>query len=232
MRVLRVRRGLRQEDVAIAADVSQSLISDIERGRLSGVTVGTLRRVFAAVDAGFDGHVLWRGAALDRLLDHDHSRLVGLGADRLGRDGWDGVVVEATYNVFGERGSIDLLGGMAARRAVVVEEIKTSLVSIEGTTRKLDEKVRLVRDGLAEERFGWRPSIVGRILVLPDTSTARRQVASHDRVLGIALPARGGEVRRWLRSPNGDMAGILFVTDRTIERRQPAAAIQRVRRAK
>ena len=228
MRVLRIRRGLRQEDVAIAAGVAQSLISEIESGRLARVQIGTLRRVFAAVDAGFEGHVSWRGPALDRLLDEDHARLVGRRADRLQRDGWE-VIIEATYSVFGERGSIDVLGGMVARRAVVVEEIKSSLVSVEGTTRKLDEKVRLARDGLAEQRFGWRPSVVGRILILPDTSTARRQVARHAAALGVALPMRGSDVRCWLRAPVGDMAGILFVSDVDHERRQPMAAIQRVR---
>lgn len=63
LRVLRVRRGLRQTDVAIAAGVSQSVVSDIERGRISGMSLGTIRRAFAAVDAGFEGDVLWRRPA-------------------------------------------------------------------------------------------------------------------------------------------------------------------------
>ena len=37
--------------------------------------MATLRRVFAAVDAGFEAQVLWRGAGLDRLVDADHARL-------------------------------------------------------------------------------------------------------------------------------------------------------------
>lgn len=118
LRVLRHRRELRQSDVAIAANVSQSLVSDIERGRLTGVTHGALRRVFAAVDAGYEGTVLWRGPGLDRLLDADHASLVGVAAERLTRLGWN-AIVEATYAVYREQGSIDVLGAMESRRAVV-----------------------------------------------------------------------------------------------------------------
>ncbi|HET8784573.1 MAG TPA: helix-turn-helix transcriptional regulator [Candidatus Limnocylindrales bacterium] len=209
--VLRKRRQLRQADVAVAAGVSQSVISEIESGRLSGVTLGTMRRVFAAVDAGFEARVLWRGPALDRLVDTDHARLVGFAAERLRRYRWEPVLLETTYSIYGERGSIDLLGAMEERRAVVVEEVKTSLASIEATLRKLDEKARLVRDRLGRERFGWQPRSVGRILLLPDDTSARRAVARHAATLDLALPTRGVDVRRWLREPVGDLAGIVFI---------------------
>ncbi len=225
--MLRRGRGLRQADVAIAAGVSQSVVSDIERGRLPGVTLGTLRRVFGAVDAGFEGAVLWRGHGLERALDADHAQLVGLASERLRRDGWE-AMLEASYSVYGERGSIDVLGGLNDRRAVVIEEVKTSLVSIDATLRKLDEKARLVRDGLCRERFGWDPSCVGRVLVLPDTTTARRAVARETRTLGIALPMRGGDVRSWLRRPDGDLAGVLFLP--VGARMVPAAARRRIHR--
>jgi transcriptional regulator with XRE-family HTH domain len=210
LRVLRRRRRSRQTDVAVAAGVSQSLVSDIECGRLAGVTLGTLRRVFAAVDAGFEGSVLWRGPGLDCLLDADHSTMVGISGERLGRDGWERPL-EVSYSVFGERGSIDVLGAKREKRAVIVEEVKTSLVSVEATIRKLDEKARLVRERLCRERFGWDPRWVGRIVVLPDTTSARRAVARHASVLDVALAERGRDVRRWLREPEGDLAGILFV---------------------
>ena len=212
LRVLRKRRQLRQSDVAVAAGVSQSLISDIEAGRLAGVTIGTLRRVFAAVDAGFEAQVLWRGAGLDRLVDADHARLADIAADRLRRYRWDPVLVETTYSIYGERGSIDVFGGRRERGAAVVEEIKTSLSSIEATLRKLDEKARLVRDRLARERFGWQPRFVGRILVLPDDTSARRAVARYASTLELALPARGADVRQWLKQPAGDIGGIVFIS--------------------
>jgi transcriptional regulator with XRE-family HTH domain len=210
LRVLRRRRHLRQADVAIAAGVSQSLISDIESGRVSGVTFATLRRVFAAVDAGFEGSVMWRGPALDRLMDADHARLVGIAADRLRRHRWEPIRIEASYSVYGERGSIDLLAGKTDAKAVVIEEVKTSLASIEATLRKLDEKTRLVRDGLCQTLLGFEPRCVGGLLLLPDDTTARRAVVRHAAVLDVALPARGADVRRWLRDPRMDLAGILF----------------------
>ncbi len=228
LRVLRRRQNLRQVDVAIAAGVSQSLVSEIEAGRLSGVTLGTLRRVFAGVDAGFEGDVRWRGPALDRLLDADHGQLVGLSAERLQRYRWAPIEVEASYSEYGERGSIDVLAAMADLRAVVVEEVKTSLVSLDATLRKLDEKVRLVTERLCRKRFGWSPRSVGRILILPDDTTARRAVARHAATLDLALPARGTEVRRWLRRPEGNIAGILFVA--MGPRAVPDAARQRVHR--
>lgn len=108
--------NLRQEDVAVAARVPQALVSNIEAGRLTGITSGTLRRVFAAVDARFEGTVLWRGPGLDRLLDADHSRLVGAGAERLRAPRWDQVLIEVSYSVFGERGSLMRRGLVSAAR--------------------------------------------------------------------------------------------------------------------
>src|SRR4029079_15238453 len=81
LRALRQRRGMRQSEVAAAAGVAQSTISEIESGRLRSVPLGTLRRVFAAVDAGFEATVLWRGAGLDRLIDARHASLVGARRD-------------------------------------------------------------------------------------------------------------------------------------------------------
>jgi transcriptional regulator with XRE-family HTH domain len=214
LRALRLRAGLRQADVADRAGVSQSLISAIEAGRCSSVTLDTLRRVFRCVGAGFDGQVLWRGPALDRLVDARHAALVGSATTRLQRSGWQ-VLPEVSYSEYGERGSIDILGWRVEERAVVVEEIKSDLTRTEETLRKLDEKARLVGAKVAGDRLGWRPRVVGRVLVLPDTDRARRQVRAQAIVFDAALPARGPEVRAWLRDPAGPMAGILFVADIT-----------------
>jgi len=185
--------------------------------------------MFAAVDAGFEGQVPWRGSGVDRLLDADHARLTGIAACRLIQDGWR-TVLAATNSVYGERGSVDVLAGRQERRVALVEEVKTSLASIEATLRKLDEKVRLVGERLCKDQFGWSPTIVARLLVLPDTTTARRHVAMHESVLGIALPARGPEVRGWLHQPEGGLAGILFLP--VGSRSTPGAAPQRVHGAR
>lgn len=212
LRVLRQRRGLRQSEIAVAAGVSQSTISDVESGHLAGLPIATIRRIFAAVDAGFEGAVLWRGAGLDRLLDARHAALVAASVRRLRRHGWE-ARVETSYSIYGERGSIDVMGGFVRVGAALVEEIKSELASLEETIRKLDEKVRLVRKEIARDEFGWQPELVGRLLVLPDSTTARRRAATLDAVLGVAFPDRGSTVRRWLREPAGALSGILFQPD-------------------
>jgi transcriptional regulator with XRE-family HTH domain len=210
--VLRRRRGLRQADVAALAGASQSAISKAERGHIATFPLGTLRRYFATVDAGFLGSVIWRGGALDRLLDERHAAIVGLTAQRLKARGWE-VVVEATYAVYGERGSIDILAAHARARTVLVVEVKTELTSLEQLGRKVDEKVRLARQRLCRDRFGWAPTYAGRLLVLPDLDSRRRAVDRHGAVLDVGFPARGPEVRTWLRRPSGDLGGVLFVAD-------------------
>lgn len=212
LRILRQRRGFRQSEIAAAAGVSQSTVSDIECGRLAGLPRAALRRIFAAVDAGFEGMVHWRGAGLDRLFDARHAPLVAASVSRLVPHGWD-TRVEASYSIYGERGSIDVLGGLVRLRAVLVEEIKSELANLEETIRKLDEKVRLVREEIGREQFGWQPALVGRLLVLPDSTTARRRVATLEPVLRVAFPDRGADVRQWLREPSGPLSGILFQPD-------------------
>lgn len=212
LRALRLRAGLRQADVAERAGVSQSMVSAIENGRSRTVTLEALRRVFQAVGAGFEGDVRWRGPAIDRLVDARHAALVTAATTRLSRLGWD-VRPEVSYSEYGERGSIDLLGSRVDVRAVVVEEIKSDVTRVEETMRKLDEKARLISGKVGEDRLGWKPLLVAKLLVLPDTDRARRQVEAHKVLFDAALPAHGPEVRAWLRHPIGPMAGILFVAD-------------------
>jgi transcriptional regulator with XRE-family HTH domain len=179
LRALRRRRGLRQIDVAKRAGVSQATVSTAENGHIRTLSLGTVRRLFEAVDAGFEGLVLWRGGAIDRLLDERHAVLVGASVARLSRLGWR-VIVEASYSIYGERGSIDVLAGHDATRSVFVAEVKSELVSVEEVGRKTDEKLRLARRNLGRERFGWTPVAAARVLVLPDSDTARRSVpATH-----------------------------------------------------
>lgn len=123
------------------------------------------------------------------------------------------VAIEVTYSEFGERGSVDVLGARRDPLTMVVVEVKSELTAIEATLRKLDEKVRIVRQSLGRERFGFRARFVARLLVLPSNDTARRRVARSSDVLGVVFPDRGGRVRTWLRAPAGDLAGILFVAN-------------------
>ncbi|MBI3748429.1 MAG: helix-turn-helix transcriptional regulator [Chloroflexi bacterium] len=207
LRALRRRRRWTQSRLAVRVGLSQQAISLIERGHGSTLAVRTLREVFAALDARWEPVVSWRGGALDRLLDEDHSRLVAAVARSLNGWGWE-VAVEVTYASFGERGSIDVLAARASVGAVVSVEVKSELASIEATLRKIDEKDRLVRRFICRDRFGFRPAAIGRVLVLPATDTARRRIRASAPVLDVVLPARGQRVREWLAEPESDLSGI------------------------
>jgi len=212
LRALRRRRGWTQTELGERCGLSQQAISLIERGHGSRLAGSTARRAFAAVDARWEPVVSWRGGDLDRLLDDEHARLVGEVVRRLTDLEWD-VAVEVTYNEFGERGSVDVLGAHAERLAIVVVEVKSDLTVMDATVRKVDEKERIVRETLGRRRFGFMPRVVARLLVLPSSETARRRVRSSSSILDAAFPARGAAVRNWLRDPIGDLAGILFVSD-------------------
>ena len=207
-RALRHRLAWRQSDVARRARVSQTRVSRVERGRVDGLSVGTLRRILAALDAELVLIVRWRGGELDRLLDEGHAALVGAMASLLEARGWE-MRIEASYSVYGERGSIDLLGWHPAMRTLLVVEVKTEITSVEETVRRHDVKCRLAAR-LAAERYGWRAVRVARLLVLPDTTTARRRVARHDAVLSRVYPLRAQRIRAWMGRPESAAGALLF----------------------
>lgn len=210
LRALRRKRGWRQADLAARCGLSQTEISALERGAVSRARISTVRAAFAALEARIDVTASWRGAEMERLLDEDHAGLVRLTAQRLEAAGWS-VALEVTYNEFGDRGSMDVLGLDPGRRACLVVEVKTAIASTEAIGRKLDEKMR-VAPVVVGRRWGWRPTSVGSVLVLPETMRLRRQV-ERDGALRRMLPASRAEVRAWLRQPQGAVAGILFLSD-------------------
>jgi transcriptional regulator with XRE-family HTH domain len=212
LRALRRRAGLTQQELGRRCGLSQQAISLIERGHGSRLSGATIRRVFAVLDARWEPTVSWRGGDLDRLVDAEHARLVEVVVRRLLALHWD-VRVEVTYSEFGERGSIDVLAARRGLSAVVHVEVKSDLTVLEATLRKADEKDRIVRRSLARERFGFTPKTVGRLLVMPSSDTARRRLRSWDATLDAAFPARGSEVRAWLRDPVGDLGGVLLIAD-------------------
>jgi transcriptional regulator with XRE-family HTH domain len=75
IRVVRVRRGWRQLDVATKARVSQITVSRIERGHFESLSLDRLRDVAMTLDIRVDLVARYRGGDLDRLLNAGHSRL-------------------------------------------------------------------------------------------------------------------------------------------------------------
>lgn len=212
IRALRRRRGWRQVDLAAEAEISQSEISRIERGHLDMLSVRAIRKILAALDARGEIDVRWRGGELDWLVDERHARLGSLSGAEVQRCGPWTVMPEVTFRRLGERGSIDLLAANEAERAAMIQELKTELTSYEEMQRRLDVKIR-VGASVVQERLGWRPRHLAVVLVLADTSSNRDRARRVAPLLRAALPAGNVEIRRWLRSPSGDLRGVWFLRD-------------------
>jgi transcriptional regulator with XRE-family HTH domain len=220
IRALRIRKGWRQEDLATRGSVSRQLISKIETGQLDGIQIGTVRRLADVLGATFDLQFRWQGEGLDRLLDAAHAGLVEEIVVRLDRLGWE-TVVEASFSIAGERGSIDVFALHRPTATVLVVEVKSVVPDSQAMLHALDRKTRLARK-LAEER-GWPCRTVGRLLVIGDSTTARRRIDALDRTYQAAFPDRGVSVSAWFRVPSGPMSGLQFLPFST-----PGGARQRV----
>ncbi len=131
IRMTRIRRGMRQVDLAVAAKVSASTISRIERGHLTSFSVSTLRAVGAVVDLRLTVELRGRGGDLDRMLSAGHSRLHESVVRALSREfgAWS-YHSEVSFSIWGERGVIDLVMWHAAQRALLLVELKTELTDV------------------------------------------------------------------------------------------------------
>ena len=228
IRALRRRRGWRQVDLAAASRLSQAAISRAERGHIASLSLARARRILGALDARVDFDVRWRGGELDRLVDARHAVLATAAADVLLAHAWR-PLTEVTYSLRGERGAIDLLGVNEAERAVLLGEVKSELTSWEETQRRFDQKVRLL-PLICADRFGWRPRTVATVLIFEESMTNRRRVGR----LGAAaraFPARGHDIRRWLRKSDGPLAGFWFLSpSHPRSSSEPGGNFHRVRR--
>jgi hypothetical protein len=230
-RAIRRRLKWRQEDVSVKAGVGRWKIVRLEAGDMGDLKLDELDRCFSALGARLRVTVDWHGAALDRLLDETHAQLVAAVLEVLHQYGWQSRV-EVTFSEYGERGSIDILAWHPAEAVLLVVEIKSELGGIDPLLRPLNIKVRLASK-IAAREFGWRTSRpVSCIVVLPEDSSARRAVERHAGVFDRTLPARSRDIRRWLRQPTDQLAGIWFLSavGQDNVTRNPSA-IRRVRRA-
>jgi transcriptional regulator with XRE-family HTH domain len=210
-RAIRRSKHLRQIDVGNAAGLSQQLVSDLERGWIRRMTVERVRSIGAVLEIEMPFGPRWRGPELRRLLDDDHAAIVGIAVRHLQGLGWS-VLVEWSFNHYGERGSVDVVAWQPTLRALAIIEVKTRIVDLQDLLATHDRKVRIGTRLLPREH-GWVPRSIGRIVVVPDRSAVRAAVDRHGAVLSAVLPARTREIRRWVQSPDGNAAGIWFIPD-------------------
>lgn len=228
-RAERIEQRLLQSDVAARAGICASTLSLLERGRLPRVPADTLSAVARVLGLDLDYSIRGGQAHIARLRDERHARLVELLMPVVTAAGWLGYP-EATVNYYGDRASIDILCWHPLFRAILIVEVKTTLVDVQDLLSRLDVKLRVVPLTVAKER-NWEPRCIGAVLVLPESDMARGAVARHGATFDAALPARTRQVRRWIRHPEGSLRGIWFFGN--FAGAEPSARlgpVQRVRR--
>jgi transcriptional regulator with XRE-family HTH domain len=226
---MRLKRGWRQSDLAARCDVSASLVSLIERGRLTTVSMRAFRRVTDALGVRAEISLVLPHGELDRVLNAGHAALHEAVAKYLDSvPGWVHAP-EVSFSIYGERGVIDILAFHAPTRSLLVIELKTELVSLEDLLTTMDVRVRHATN-IAKER-GWVASSVSAWVVFAPSRTTRRRLAAHTSTLHSAFPADGRSVQGWLARPRGSLRAISFWTDsKVVAARRNAGAPRRVRK--
>ncbi len=211
VRLLRRRKGWSQRRLAAEAKVGRWVILAIESGRGDRVRPALLAAVVVGLGGRVSIRVLYQGEGLDRLRDQRHAALVEAIVRLLRAAGWE-VATEVSFNIYGERGSIDVMAFHPATGALLVVEVKSVVPDVGGMFMTLDRKARLARE-IARKQLGWDAASVSRLLVLPEQRTARRRVTQHAATFDSVVPSRNVAVRRWLRRPTGSMGGLLFLPE-------------------
>ena len=226
-RAVRRRRGWRQVDLARAARVAQSTVCRLERGGVAHLRPATTSRIAAVLAIRLDTEARWRGGELDRLTDSEHAKLVERCVRILQTHGWL-VEVEFTFNVYGERGSVDVVAWRPIARALLLVEVKTTILDLQALLATLDRKVRLAPGLLATQR-GWQATIIGKLVFAPASTQNRTTVHRHAAIFAAAFPARGSQARRWISQPDTDLAAI-WLARPDIAPTQSAGGPSRIRR--
>lgn len=209
IRALRRRRGWTQEELGEKSATSQTAVSRCERGKADTLTWRTIVRIAEALGARATARIYWQGEELDRLLDAAHAGLVDQVVRILAEAGWE-VVPEATFSIYGERGSIDVLAFHPATGSLLVIEVKSTVPDMQGMLSTLDRKVRLA-PAIARER-GWQVTSVSRLLVIGEDRTSRRRLDAHAATVNQLMPLRTTAMRNWITAPSGRAGGVMFLT--------------------
>jgi len=135
VRALRRRRRWSQDALAGRAGLSRSVIGRIERGQADRVTVRTLGRVTAELGARIDVRLLWHAEGLDRLLDARHAALVDQLLAMLGAEEWV-TAAEVSFNIRGERGSVDILAFHPPTSSLLVVEVKSVVPDLQASSSR------------------------------------------------------------------------------------------------
>jgi hypothetical protein len=174
-------------------------VSRIERGHVRDVSTGRLRAIAGVLEVGLEIVPSWRGGDVERVVNERHSRLHELCAAHLARTaGWE-FATEVSFSSWAERGVIDILAWHAARRVLLVVELKTEIPDPAGLIAQVDRYRRLA-PGIGRQR-GWDATSVATWVLLAESDMNRRQLARHRVMLRNAFQLDGRALRGWLRDP-------------------------------
>jgi hypothetical protein len=200
--------------------MSQSMYSRAEEGDIRGMTVGSLERIVEAMGASLAIEIRFRGGLIDRLIDARHASLVEFVVSVLGRAGWL-IEIEFGFNVYGDRGSVDILGWHAATRTLLIVEVKSRFTDLQAMFLSLARKVRLIPDVVRKE-LGWDPLVVSRLIAVDGTHGNRTILRQHASTFDATFPERSIAIRRWLRRPSGPIAGVWLISHDAVQCRASA----------
>jgi transcriptional regulator with XRE-family HTH domain len=210
LRAVRLRRRLRQVDVAAAVGVSHATVSLVERGHCRKLSLDTIRRIGAALDVRVEVAARWRGGDADRLLNRGHSLLADSFASFMASLVDWVAEPEVSFSIYGERGIIDELAWHPATGHLLVIELKTEFVDINELLGTLDRKVRLARTVAAGR--GWPARRVSYWVIASASRTNRRHAAQHAALLRGRLRLDGRQFRTFLHNPTEATTGLAFWT--------------------
>ena len=226
VRMVRIRRRWRQQDLADRAGASRATVWRVEHGRLEEMSLATIRRIAEALEIRVELLARGRGSDLDRMVNARHSAMHESVARWLARAAPDWVVAhEVSFSVWGERGVVDVLAFHPGRRAMLIIEIKTELVDHGDLLATMDRRLRLAAD-IAATR-GWSPATVSTWVVVARSRTTERRNAEHRSVLRSAFPDDMRAVRAWLAAPVGVVRALSLWRDPGT---RSLAPVRRVRR--
>ncbi len=208
-RAVRIRRGLRQLDVAEKVGVDPSFISRLERGHLERAALGTILSAAKALDIQITLSARSRGADLDRLVNGRHAGLHESVARWFSLERSDWILApEVSFSIYGERGVIDILAWHPGHRALIVIELKTDVVDVNELIGQMNQRRRLA-GRIAAER-GWAAHTVSVWVIVADGRTNRARLARYRVLLRNAFPSDGRAIRGWLARPESPLAALSF----------------------
>jgi hypothetical protein len=147
------------------------------------------------------------------LLDRDHAELVNAVAAILKTLSWT-VVLEYTFNHYGERGSVDVVAWHDRARALLLVEVKSRIIDIQALHLAMSRKTRVVPPLVVRDRR-WRPATISQLLVVRESTAARRVVQQHAETFETTFPVRGVAARAWLREPSRSVSALWFLSPST-----------------